>query len=131
MVRNFSFFFLLFIPIISFASDVIILPITYSYKIINDDNKIDYCIQLVADKYGLNPEIFYLIAQIESRMNPHALNKNKNGSYDIGLMQINTQTARYYGYKPDDLWDICTNVEVAALKLTDCYRRYGNTFKTV
>lgn len=122
--------FFLFSPAV-FGQDVIILPVSYEYEVVDESNEVDYCISKVSEKYGINPEIFYAIAKIESGFNPYAYRKNRNGTVDIGLMQINSQTARHFGYSPSQLWDICTNVEVAALKLRSCYQIYGESLKTI
>ncbi len=113
------------------GQDVIVLPVSYDYEVVDEANEIDYCISRASEKYGINPEIFYTIAKIESGFNPYAYRKNRNGTVDIGLMQINSATARHFGYSPSQLWDICTNVEVAALKLRSCYRKYGESLKTI
>lgn len=53
------------------------------------------CWHEVASWYGINVHLLYAIAKTESNLNPNAINKgNKNGSYDIGLMQINSAGCR-------------------------------------
>ena len=40
--------------------------------------------------YRIDPKILYSIAKIESKLNPNAINRNTNGTVDIGIMQINS-----------------------------------------
>jgi soluble lytic murein transglycosylase-like protein len=40
--------------------------------------------------YRIDPKILYSIAKIESNLNPNAINRNLNGSVDMGIMQINS-----------------------------------------
>ena len=52
------------------------------------------CWDEAAKGYGVNPWLLYGIAQVESSLDPHALNLRhlqRTGSYDIGLMQINSR----------------------------------------
>jgi soluble lytic murein transglycosylase-like protein len=44
------------------------------------------------EKYGVDPWILKAISYVESRHNPTATNRNENGSYDSGHMQINNTT---------------------------------------
>jgi len=92
---------------------------------------IEYCFYKYSKLTGISMDIYRAIAKVESNFNPYAINVNKNGTVDIGLMQINESTARYYGYNPRELFNVCKNVEVASLKIRDCYKRYGNTYETV
>jgi hypothetical protein len=55
------------------------------------------CWEEAATKYGINAQLLYAIAKTESGLNPQAFNRNKNGSYDVGLMQINSICSRPYG----------------------------------
>nr|WP_306810786.1 lytic transglycosylase domain-containing protein [Campylobacter helveticus] len=42
-------------------------------------------------RFGIDPQLLWTIAYKESRLNPSIISKkNKNGSYDIGIMQINS-----------------------------------------
>jgi hypothetical protein len=50
------------------------------------------CIRDVGEELGVpNKDILTMIrlANCESKMNPQALNKNTNGTFDVGLLQIN------------------------------------------
>ena len=51
---------------------------------------IQYCITQASEYYQVNPLILWGIARVESNFNPYALNRNSNGSYDVGIMQINS-----------------------------------------
>jgi soluble lytic murein transglycosylase-like protein len=44
----------------------------------------------LAGMYKVHPDILRAITKVESNFNPRALNKNQNGTYDIGIMQINS-----------------------------------------
>lgn len=79
-------------------------------------------------KYGLPPKVFSYIAWKESRCQPQAVNAkwedgkivwtlNQNGSYDSGLLQINSIWFQvlYQEFKstPNDLFDHNTNIKFA------------------
>ena len=63
---------------------------------------------------------------------PSAVNYNKNGSFDYGLMQINSS---WYGELGRERWmrlgDACYNVQVGAWILSQCVQRYGYTWAAV
>jgi len=92
------------------------------------------CWEEAAQYYGVNPYLLYAIAKTESSLNPSAINRNKNGSYDIGLMQINSSwlpTLRKYGVEEKDLYDPCTSIQVGAWILSQNMRRMGVTWEAV
>lgn len=92
------------------------------------------CWEEAAARYGVNPYLLYAIAKTESSLNPQAINRNKNGSYDIGLMQINSRwlpTLRKYGINEDQLWDPCTSIHVGAWVLAQNMQRMGNSWEAV
>jgi soluble lytic murein transglycosylase-like protein len=92
------------------------------------------CWEEAANKYGIDANLLYAIAKTESNLNPHALNKNKNGSYDIGLMQINSTwlpTLRKYGLDEKQLYEPCTSIQVAAWILAQNVQRFGYTWNAV
>lgn len=70
-------------------------------------------------KHGLPPKLFSYIAWRESRCNPKAHNTtlNKDGSQDLGLLQINstwkTVTKNICGASIDELFDPTCNLKVA------------------
>ena len=92
------------------------------------------CWAEAAARYDVNPYLLYAIAKTESNLNPDALNRNKDGSYDIGLMQINSHwlpILRKYGIGPEQLRDACTNIHVGAWVLAQNIRRLGNSWEAV
>lgn len=94
----------------------------------------DGCFQSAGDYYGINPLLLKAIARQESSMNPRALNRNTNGTTDIGLMQINTwhmPKLRKAGVTEQRLWEPCVNIAVGAWVLADAISRHGMTWKAV
>jgi len=92
------------------------------------------CWHDVASWYGINVHLLYAIAKTESNLNPNAMNRNKNGSYDIGLMQINSSwlpTLRKHGVSEDKLKDPCVNLQVGAWILAQNMQRMGVTCEAV
>lgn len=92
------------------------------------------CWDEAAARYGVNPYMLYAIAKTESGLNPSAINRNKNGTYDLGLMQINSRwfpTLRRYGIDERQLYDPCTSIQVGAWILAQNMQRMGNTWDAV
>ncbi len=88
------------------------------------------CFEWASARFGMSAHLLYAIALQESGLNPRAVNRNTNGSQDIGLMQINSSwgpTLLRYGIRPTDLWDPCTNIFVGAWILGDNIVRMGPT----
>lgn len=80
-------------------------------------------------KYGVNPQLLWAIAKTESQFNPNAFNqKNKNGSYDIGIMQINSihldELWIKYGISENDLYNPRLNIHIGAKILKDCLNKH-------
>jgi soluble lytic murein transglycosylase-like protein len=92
------------------------------------------CWEQAGAAYSVNPYLLYAIARTESGLNPAALNRNKDGSYDVGLMQINSRwlpTLRRYGITEQQLFDPCTSIHVGAWVLAQNIRRMGNSWEAV
>ncbi|MBN2654905.1 MAG: lytic transglycosylase domain-containing protein [Nitrospirae bacterium] len=91
-----------------------------------------FCFEDAAKTNNLSPELLKGIAQVESGMNQKAVNINRNGSQDLGLMQINT-----FWIKPLSLdrqrliTDACYNTMTGASILKKCINRHGYTWKAV
>ena len=79
-------------------------------------------------KYKVPVNLFFALAYTESRFKPHAKNKNRDGSWDYGLFQLNSSTFRHYikKYDVDSIMKIENNTERAGKFLNDQYKRYGN-----
>lgn len=93
------------------------------------------CWEEAGRKYGINPWLLVAIARTESGLNPRAVNRgNGNGSYDVGLMQINSAwlpMLRSYGIDEERLFEPCTNITVGAWILAQNMRRLGATWEAV
>ena len=80
------------------------------------------CIAKAARTFGTNADVLraIAIAIVESKVRPHAVNVNSNGSVDRGLFQINSihlPELASAGIGPEDLHDVCLSSNLAALLL--------------
>jgi soluble lytic murein transglycosylase-like protein len=93
------------------------------------------CWEQAAQKYGVDAQLLYAIAKTESSLQPLATNRaNANGSYDVGLMQINSSwlpVLKRYGIAEKDLYEPCVSIEVAAWILANNIRTHGYTWAAV
>jgi len=93
-----------------------------------------FCFEEAGNRYGISPQLLYAISKGESSFNPLAINYNTNGTYDYGLMQINSSwepALRRLGISWNYLADPCTNVMVGAWVLSQCIQDYGYTWPAV
>lgn len=90
-----------------------------------------FCFEEAGNYYGISPQLLWSIAKTESNFNPNAVNRNTNGSYDYGVMQINTIWSKKLGKTWGELSDPCTNVKVGAWILAQCIQDYGHTWRAV
>jgi len=91
-----------------------------------------FCFEAAGKEYRISPELLTSIARVESGLNHKAVNTNKNGSSDLGLMQINSAWIDILKLKRDELiTDPCYNVMTGAGILRRCIDRHGYTWESV
>lgn len=85
--------------------------------------------------FNLDPWVLWAVGDTESKHNPYAINKNTNGTYDVGVMQINSihfeDLKRKYGIEPNDLYDPKISIYVGASILKECFQKHGNNWKAI
>ncbi len=92
------------------------------------------CWDEAAARYGLSSHLLYAIARTESSLNPAAVGHNRNGTRDIGLMQINSSwlpALAGHGIAEHHLFDACTSIHVGAWILAGNVARLGYTWDAV
>lgn len=91
-----------------------------------------FCFQEAGQKYGINPMVLRSIAKVESNNDPGAINKNSNGTFDLGLMQINSIWKPLLGEERwNHLGDACFNTQTGAWILSKCINKYGYNWKAI
>lgn len=92
------------------------------------------CFDDAATYQHVNPMVLRAIAWQESHNHPDATHLNANGSFDYGVMQINSihlrELARYH-INRDTLMEPCKNVYIAAWHLHGKMEKYGNTWAAI
>ena len=92
------------------------------------------CFDEAAKRYRVPVALLKAISTVESNGNPNARNVNKNGSYDIGHMQINSSwlpTLARYGIDEKTLSDPCINTNIGAWVLAHNISRLGLSWNAV
>ena len=92
------------------------------------------CWEEAAAFHNVDPWLLMSIAYVESRFNTNAVNRNKNGSYDTGMMQINNiwfPTLRKNGIDPSVLKDACASTYIGAWILSKNIKQYGYTWRAI
>lgn len=89
-----------------------------------------------AARYNVPVDLLYAIARVETGSRYNLVSPtNKNGSYDIGLMQINSihlpRLAKFGITKKDLLEKPCVNLHVGAWLLSDAIARHGYTWVAI
>ncbi|MFP7609856.1 type III secretion system invasion protein IagB [Serratia quinivorans] len=85
--------------------------------------------------FGIEARLIAAIAQVESGMNPTTVGKNRDGTVDIGLMQINSShlaKLKEIGIDEKKLkGDPCLSVLTGASILSDMMQIYGYSWEAV
>lgn len=93
------------------------------------------CFAEAARKHAVDETLLRSIAAHESLNRPNAINVNKNGSVDYGLMQINSfhlpRLAKQNITAQTLLSEPCINIDVGASVLADAIRAFGPTWRAV
>jgi len=92
----------------------------------------EFCFQEAGVEYSISPQILKAIAKVESNFNPRAVNWNTNGTYDFGVMQINSSW--YYTLGKEwwmTLGDPCSNIKGGARILSGCMKKYGYSWEAI
>ncbi|MCX7989556.1 MAG: lytic transglycosylase domain-containing protein [Aquificaceae bacterium] len=95
------------------------------------DARIRAKVEEVSQRYAIPKELILAIIKQESNFNPAAYNRNREGTEDRGLMQVNYQhnlrLMKEYGINdPDQLYHVETNIELGARILYENFQRFGN-----
>ena len=89
------------------------------------------CVLEAAQYHGVNPWLLRAILKVESDFNAGAVNRNANGTLDVGMAQINSvhfAELAGWGIAPASLLDGCVASYVAAWHLARQIRRHGYTW---
>lgn len=92
------------------------------------------CFNEAAAYFQVSPQVLHAIAKHESGLNPNAMNRNTNGTYDIGVMQINSlwlPELSKIGIQYENLRDPCMNVFVGAWIYSKKVQKYGNSWNAI
>lgn len=93
------------------------------------------CWTEVADRYSIEPQLLFAIADVESKLDPRAVNQNRNGSRDVGLMQINSlhlPKLKSRGITEQRLLnEPCLAIDVGASILSEFIARHGYNWTAV
>lgn len=94
------------------------------------------CFEKYSQAYQVPKKLMVVIAYVESGLNPKAYNRNKNGTYDMGIMQVNSSNIpmlirKGIIRKEEDLWEPCTNIRAGGYVLRQCILRHGISWKAV
>ena len=91
------------------------------------DSEIYGCMEDAAQEHELPVQLIWAIAWQESRLDAGAVGQNRNGTEDVGLMQINSS---WRGRLGEEQWtrvieDPCFNIHIGTWILSDCLDRHG------
>lgn len=93
------------------------------------------CWSKAGNDFHVDPYLLLAIAKVESGMNPRAVGVNHDGTYDVGLMQINSSHFHELALQGIDEYRLvtepCTSVRVGASILSRMIKVYGYNWEAV
>lgn len=92
------------------------------------------CWAAAAYRYQVPADLLYAIGSVESSHNPKARAVANDGTYSVGLMQINSiwfPTLLRYSITETQLRDPCINIQVGAWILRQEVDRYGYSWEAI
>ncbi|WP_018440956.1 lytic transglycosylase domain-containing protein [Trinickia symbiotica] len=92
------------------------------------------CLDDAARYHHVSPRLLEAIVTVESGGNAWAINRNANGTADIGLMQINTTwlaALSRHGISRQALFEPCVNLYVGAWVLSRNFAQLGFTWNAI
>lgn len=97
--------------------------------------KVWHSCQKAGKKYNVDPYMLLSIAEVESNFDASAITRNKNGTVDIGIMQINecwfSQLKKHTPNPRKSLLSYEYNIDIGAWVLAQCISRFGDSWKAV
>lgn len=109
---------------------ILLLNIVYGANAIG----LEKCFNLASVKYKIPAKLLKAIAKTETKFDPLAIHMNKNQTYDLGLMQINSSwltKLNKVGITQTDLLNGCKNIQVGAWILASNIKQYGFSVKAI
>ncbi len=85
-----------------------------------------HCFFDAGKRYGVDPVLLISIAKVESGFNPRAVNVNRNGTRDYGIMQINSHWLEKYKIPKEWIFEPCYNIHFGAMVLRGCMETSKN-----
>ena len=89
-----------------------------------------------AQQNGIDPDLIFCIMWRESNFNPNSIGRNTNGTYDYGLMQINSSNFSFLSQKIGitsmyDLLDPYKNIDCGIYYISAYLRKYNDYNKAL
>lgn len=118
-----------------FYFDMDFLVNLYSFGVFSTFSGVDFysshCFIEAGKRTNINPIVLLSIAKVESNLSKNAINKNSDGTYDIGIMQINNSWLKKYNFTDKYIFHACTNIYFGTFILKQCFDRFGYTWKGI
>jgi soluble lytic murein transglycosylase-like protein len=93
------------------------------------------CFASAAERNQLDEDLLLAIAKVESDFNPRAMHYDSDGTYDLGVMQINSSHLTWLQARNITVDTLlgrpCVNVAIGAEILAGFVRQFGATWRAV